>query len=251
MKRRELIPYWVNVSSSDLIRKAMQSADREFHQKYETLISTRKLETVVDLETSFYEYSSNASLWGLFVNAGYLAIQGERGRLCTLRIPNNEVAEEFQKLTLDYLGKDHDTFTVMMDAIYHKKPAVFIENYRNFLLNSTSYHDLINENSYHTLMLGMCARLYADYDVKSNQEAGKGRYDILLRCKTKNYPSYIFEFKYVKQSDYDKHPVVLKMKCREALKQIESLQYDATLEGNSIHVALADSGKEVEMEWVE
>ena len=250
-KRRELIPYWVNVSSSNLIRKAMQCADREFHQKYETLISSRKLETVVDLETSFYEYSSNASLWGLFVNAGYLTIQGERGRLCTLRIPNNEVAEEFQKLTLDYLGKDPDTFTVMMDAIYHKKPAVFIENYRKFLLNSTSYHDLINENSYHTLMLGMCACLYADYDVKSNQEAGKGRYDIMLRCKTKNYPSYIFEFKYVKQSDYDKHPEVLKMKCREALKQIESLQYDATLEGNSIHVALAHSGKEVEMEWVE
>lgn len=168
VKRRELIPYWVNVSSSNLIRKAMQCADREFHQKYETLISSRKLETVVDLETSFYEYSSNASLWGLFVNAGYLTIQGERGRLCTLRIPNNEVAEEFQKQTLDYLGKDHDTFTVMMDAIYHKKPAVFIENYRNFLLNSTSYHDLINENSYHTLMLGMCACLYAHYDVKSN-----------------------------------------------------------------------------------
>ena len=44
----------------------MEEADAEFHAQYETLIKTRNLEAVVDLQTSFYEYSSNASLWGLF-----------------------------------------------------------------------------------------------------------------------------------------------------------------------------------------
>ena len=66
VSEKQLAPYWVNVSSSGMIKKAMEEADAEFHAQYETLIRTRKLETVVDLQTSFYEYSSNASLWGLF-----------------------------------------------------------------------------------------------------------------------------------------------------------------------------------------
>lgn len=127
VKRDELIPFWVNVSSNMMIRNALQSADQDFIQQYETLIRTKKLETIIDLETSFYEYSSNASLWGLFVNAGYLTIKSIRGDLYTLEIPNNEIAEEFKKLTFAYLKKDLDSFTVMMYGIYNKEPEMFIE----------------------------------------------------------------------------------------------------------------------------
>lgn len=250
VKRDELIPFWVNVSSNMMIRNAIQSADQDFIQQYETLIRTKKLETIIDLETSFYEYSSNASLWGLFVNAGYLTIKSIRGDLYTLEIPNNEIAEEFKKLTFAYLKKDLDSFTVMMYGIYNKEPEMFIENYRRFLLKSTSYHDLISENSYHTLLLGLCASLYSDYDVKSNQEAGKGRYDIILKCKTRKYPSYILELKYVKHDEFEKHPDILKVKCKEALKQIETNKYSTAIQGPLIYIALAHSGKEVEMEWI-
>lgn len=250
VKRDELIPFWVNVSSNMMIRNAKQSADQDFIQQYETLIRTKKMETIIDLETSFYEYSSNASLWGLFVNAGYLTIKSIRGDLYTLEIPNNEIAEEFKKLTFAYLKKDLDSFTVMMYGIYNKEPEMFIENYRRFLLKSTSYHDLISENSYHTLLLGLCASLYSDYDVKSNQEAGKGRYDILLQCKTRKYPSYILELKYVKHDEFEKHPDILKDKCKEALKQIETNKYSTAIQGPLIYIALAHSGKEVEMEWI-
>ena len=251
VKQKKLIPYWVNVSSNALIKKAMQSADQEFSLKYETLIKTKKLEIVVDLETSFYEYSSNASLWGLFVNAGYLTIRSERGKLCTVEIPNNEVAEEFQRLTFAYLNKDQDTFTAMIEGIYNNEPNLFLDNYRSFLLTSLSYHDLISENSYHTLLLGMCACLYADYDVRSNQEAGKGRYDIILQCKTRKYPSYILELKYVKAYDYEKHPELLKEKCEEAIDQIKSNKYAMSLQGKIIYIALAHSGKDVEMVWTD
>lgn len=250
VKRDELIPFWVNVSSNMMIRNAIQSADQDFIQQYETLIRTKKLETIIDLETSFYEYPSNASLWGLFVNAGYLTIKSIRGDLYTLEIPNNEIAEEFKKLTFAYLKKDLDSFTVMMYGIYNKEPEMFIENYRRFLLKSTSYHDLISENSYHTLLLGLCASLYSDYDVKSNQEAGKGRYDIILKCKTRKYPSYILELKYVKHDEFEKHPDILKVKCKEALKQIETNKYSTAIQGPLIYIALAHSGKEVEMEWI-
>ena len=250
VKQGELTPYWVNVSSSGMIKKAMEEADAEFHAQYETLIRTRKLETVVDLQTSFYEYSSNASLWGLFVNAGYLTITGVDDGLYSLVVPNEEVMEAFKTLTFDYMKKDPDGFTKMMRGLTRKNPQMFLENYRKFLLKTTSYHDLINENSYHTLLLGMCACLYADYEVKSNQEAGKGRYDIILQCKTNKYPSYIIELKYLKKEEYEKRPELLQEKCKEAVEQIEANQYDIAISGNVIYIALAHSGKDVEMQWI-
>ncbi|MFR1700180.1 MAG: AAA family ATPase [Clostridium sp.] len=250
VSEKQLAPYWVNVSSSGMIKKAMEEADAEFHAQYETLIRTRKLETVVDLQTSFYEYSSNASLWGLFVNAGYLTITGVDDGLYSLVVPNEEVMEAFKTLTLDYMKKDPDGFTKMMRGLTRKNPQMFLENYRKFLLKTTSYHDLINENSYHTLLLGMCACLYADYEVKSNQEAGKGRYDIILQCKTNKYPSYIIELKYLKKEEYEKRPELLQEKCKEAVEQIEANQYDIAISGNVIYIALAHSGKDVEMQWI-
>ena len=251
-KRGKLIPYWVNVGSNEMIKNAMQKADEDFGKQYEALIKTKQLETTVDLLTSFYEYSNNASLWGLFVNAGYLTIRNTDGSdddIVTLEIPNNEVAKEFKKLTLDYLKTDDNGFTFMMKGLTQNDPRLFLDNYRRFLLGSMSYHDLINENSYHTLLLGMCACLYADYDVKSNQEAGKGRYDIILLSRTSRYPSYIIELKYLKKEDHDKHPDQLKEKCVEALTQIEANHYDVAMQGEVIHIALAHSGKDVEMLW--
>ena len=250
VSEKQLAPYWVNVSSSGMIKKAMEEADAEFHAQYETLIKTRNLEAVVDLQTSFYEYSSNASLWGLFVNAGYLTITGVDDGLYSLVVPNEEVMEAFKTLTLDYMKKDPDGFTKMMRGLTRKNPQMFLENYRKFLLKTTSYHDLINENSYHTLLLGMCACLYADYEVKSNQEAGKGRYDIILQCKTNKYPSYIIELKYLKKEEYEKRPELLQEKCKEAVEQIEANQYDIAISGNVIYIALAHSGKDVEMQWI-
>ena len=250
VSEKQLAPYWVNVSSSGMIKKAMEEADAEFHAQYETLIKTRNLEAVVDLQTSFYEYSSNASLWGLFVNAGYLTITGVDDGLYSLVVPNEEVMEAFKTLTFDYMKKDPDGFTKMMRGLTRKNPQMFLENYRKFLLKTTSYHDLINENSYHTLLLGMCACLYADYEVKSNQEAGKGRYDIILQCKTNKYPSYIIELKYLKKEEYEKRPELLQEKCKEAVEQIEANQYDIAISGNVIYIALAHSGKDVEMQWI-
>ncbi|MBS6183306.1 MAG: AAA family ATPase [Erysipelotrichaceae bacterium] len=258
-KNHKLIPYWVNVSSNQLIKKAMAEMKKEpgengkskseFETKYEELIENKQVETVLDLERCFYEEADTASLWGLFVNAGYLTIRQEKSSTYLLEIPNNEVAEEFQRLTLNYLNKDYDTFTMMIRGLYDKEPSEFLKNYQSFLLGSTSYHDLISENSYHTLLLGMCACLYADYEVKSNREDGKGRYDIVLQSKTDKYPSYIIELKYLKKEEYDKHPELLKEKCEEALQQIETNRYDVTLHGQVIHIALAHSGKDVEMLW--
>lgn len=70
----ELQPYWVNTSSNKMIKKAMIKKDQAFNQGYEKLVTKGYLQTLVHLDTSFFESRTTSSLWGLFVNAGYLTI---------------------------------------------------------------------------------------------------------------------------------------------------------------------------------
>lgn len=108
-----------------------------------------------------------------------------------------------------------------------------------------SYHDLVNENSYHMMMLGMCVCLSYDYDIKSNREESKGRCDIILKSKKKNRLSFVIEFKYTKESHK------LEELADEAVHQIQEKKYDHELEGKIIHIGLAHCGKEVCMKWIE
>lgn len=98
---KKLIPFWVNTSSNTMIKSAIKQADLDFKEQYENLIQNGYLETEVNLQTSFYEGTNFSTLWGLFVNAGYLIISKVLDYLrskCRIEIPNNEVEREFVQL---------------------------------------------------------------------------------------------------------------------------------------------------------
>ena len=246
----ELRPYWVNTSSNKMIRKAMEGRDLTFAREYEKLIETGRLETLVRMETSFFEVSSTDSLWGLFVNAGYLTIErviSHLDGLYVLRIPDQEVQREFQELTACYLNVEDTQLGKLFIALKWNRKEEFIDNYRDMLLTLPSYHDLKDENSYHVLFLGMCAWLSNEYDIISNREEGKGRCDIILKAKKESLPSYVLEFKYLKEADTER----LEESAKEAVLQIKEKHYDAELQGRAILIGLAHAGKEVRIAWQE
>ena len=95
---KQLIPYWVNTSANTMIKQAISKANYEFKEQYEKLVINNYLETTVDLQTSFYEDADNSTLWGLFVNAGYLTITKSIDILNNryrIEIPNKEIRKEF------------------------------------------------------------------------------------------------------------------------------------------------------------
>ena len=248
--REVLEPYWVNTSSNKMIRKAMEGRDQAFARGYEELIEKGKLETLVRMETSFFEVSSTESLWGLFVNAGYLTIEkviSARDGRYVLRIPNEEVQQEFRDLTASYLNVSESNLSAMFNGLRYEERERFAQSYADMLLSLPSYHDLKDENSYHVLFLGMCAWLSNEYDIISNREEGKGRCDIILKAKKESLPSYVLEFKYLKEADTER----LEESAKEAVLQIKEKHYDAELQGRTILIGLAHAGKEVWIEWQE
>lgn len=244
--RKVLEPYWVNTSSNTMIKKAISSSDEAFERGYEELIRNGKLETTVKMDTSFFEVNNTENLWGLLVNAGYLTLHKTisiQDSLYIIKIPNQEVQLEFRELTAYHLKAIETDLTVLFNSLKRCKKEDFEDRYRKILLTLPSYHDLKDENSYHMMLLGMCAWLSNEYEVISNREVGKGRCDIILKSK-KNQISYILEFKYTNDSSVD-----LKQLAKSAIDQINSRRYDSELSGTVIRIGLAHYQKNVEIEW--
>lgn len=129
----ELQPYWVNTSSNKMIKKAMIKKDQAFNQGYEKLVTKGYLQTLVHLDTSFFESRTTSSLWGLFVNAGYLTIAKTislRDRIYIIKIPNQEVQEEFMNLTAYYLDVSDTLLADLFYALKITNQNLFITTYQ-------------------------------------------------------------------------------------------------------------------------
>lgn len=248
----ELRAFWINTSANTMIKKAMNQCEQAFKEEFELLIQQGFIETEVLLETSFFEQSQTSSLWGLFVNAGYLTIDeviSIEDNWYKIRIPNKEVRNEFRSLTANYLKIEDVRMTAMMMALKRKDVNAFFQIYQDVILQLPSYHDLRNENSYHLMMLGMCAWLSNEYSILSNRENGEGRADIILKKKKNNLPNIILEFKFIKKDDVKSDD--LEKLAQEGLDQIKERKYAIDLQETTICIGLAHQGKLAAMKYKE
>ena len=249
---QKLISFWVNTSANSMIKNALKQADYTFKNQYDKLIKESKLDTYVSMQTSFFEEANNSTLWGLFVNAGYLTVTKEINLLkgkYRIEIPNEEVKQEFIKLTEYQLGLSSGTLDTVTESLVNEDQEKFLESYQEILM-IPSYHDLEKENSYHMMMLGMCLCLSNDYEVLSNREAGRGRFDLVLKAKYTELTSFVLEFKYLKDVSKDLESELDNL-SNEAIEQIQSKNYSFDLKGKVIYIGLAHHGKDVQMKWIE
>ena len=248
----ELIPYWVNTSANKMIKNALNEVDSNFKMDFEKLIKNNYVETEIQLQTSFYEVSNTANLWGLFVNAGYLTIDQNidiSNNIYRIRIPNNEVRKEFISFTEYFLSINEGSLNRVKRALIQEQKDNFIQEYKNILM-IPSYHDLKNENSYHMMMLGMSICLNDQYDILSNREEGKSRCDLIFKAKKVNQTSFVLEFKYLKETPKDIQSS-LEALANQAIQQIKDNHYDYELVGKVIYIGLAHHIKDVVINWEE
>ena len=247
---QKLISFWVNTSANSMIKNALKQADYTFKNQYDKLIKESKLDTYVSMQTSFFEEANNSTLWGLFVNAGYLTVTKEINLLkgkYRIEIPNEEVKQEFIKLTEYQLGLSSGTLDTVTESLVNEDQETFLENYQEILM-IPSYHALEKENSYHMMMLGMCLCLNKDYEIISNRKVGKGRDDLILKAKDEKRTSFVLEFKYLKE-DKKALEEALDELSNKAIQQIKENKYDYGLKGKVIYIGLAHHGKNVSVKW--
>ena len=255
LSRRELIPYWVNTSSNDLIKMTLKNSTT-VKEKIERLLNDEAVEVQINLETIIVGIEDKEeNIWGLMLQTGYLkvveTVNISEG-IYKVKIPNYEIKELFKGIVRDWFRNKvigNDLTSILKDLIelnlkeYEKKFKVLVNE-------MFSYMDVgrnTAENFYHAFVLGMLVGLKDTYYVNSNRESGFGRYDIMLEPKVKSGNCFIMEFKVMENIEEK----TIEDTIENAKKQIEDRGYESNLRErgftNIIKMVYAFNGKDVEM----
>lgn len=221
-------PYWSNTSSNSIVRDLVEHADASVKMELETLLNGGTIEKIVHEDITYDTiYDSSDNLWNFLFFTGYLkqnSIHMEgRNVLITMAIPNEEVASIYDNTIRSWFRDEIKTkdLSTLYCAMLKGDSSVFQQELSSCLRDSISFMDS-KEAFYHGFLLGILNNM-RDYLVKSNREAGNGRFDILIRSL-----------------DVAKDPVILELKvsdsfkgmnraCEKALNQIEEKNYASWL----------------------
>ena len=258
LKNRELIPYWVNTSSNDIIKLILKNSVT-VKEKIERLLKDEEIEVKINLETVIVGIENNEdNIWGLLLGTGYLKVTDVvdlAEHMYKVKIPNFEIKLLFQEIIDDWFRNKviaNDLKSILKDLVTLNLDE-FEKKFKILVSQMFSYMDIgenTAENFYHAFVLGMLVGLKDTYYVNSNRESGIGRYDIMLEPKEKNGNSFIMEFK-VLENEAEK---TIEDTIENAKRQIEEKGYEANLKergfSNITKMVFAFKGKEVKMcQW--
>ena len=251
------MPYWINSSGNELIKRLLSRGTKETKECLEELIKGNTITKIVDDHIVMKDVDEDEeNIWSFLTMSGYLkSVKQElvRGKIkCNLKIPNEEVKIFYENLIVKWFKESltSQNYNIMLKALITKDVEVFGGFFERFVLNNVSYFDVSGtepEKVYHAFVLGMIVSLNNEYEVKSNKESGYGRYDVMLIPRDSSKLGIIIEFK--KIDDFMKKSI--ETGIQEALKQIEENKYEAELIDRGVDdilkLAIVFKGKKVKI----
>ncbi len=255
--KHELLPYWANTSSNELLKHLINISSLNFKKSLEAWLNGESIRTEIDSNIVFSEIEKNdKNIYSLLFFSGYLkCINKElinKTYHCDLTIPNKEVHYIFRNIISSWLNDSFrdDRLKVLLNALINGEIKLFEKLFSEFVLETLSFYDVNRKNEeavYHAFLLGILINL-TDYEVISNREAGLGRVDIILLHKEdKNRLAIIMELKTIDEFEEETKEKALK----KALKQIEKKRYEVEVKkrgySNILKMGVVFDGKRV---WV-
>lgn len=247
--------YWQATGNNEIIREVLAEAGPDIYDRLKALLQGESFLTYIDTDVVYPEIRRNpSSVYSFLLVAGYLKVVNTNsvftnGYMCEVSIPNREIGFVYKKEILDQLSDivpQHSAISIQ-ESLFTGDAAKLKDSMEKLLLESVSFYDTSDESFYHGLVLGLCAMMDNRYYVRSNREAGEGRFDIQLMPKVKTLPGILIELKAAKKADRSE----LKTLAAAALSQIYDRKYDAEMISLGINdiikYGVAFCGKEVEI----
>lgn len=211
--------YWANTSHNGVIYNFINQQRISVRGDLEALLEGRSITTAVE-ENLTYDYltSSEKNFWSLLYATGYLTATkpNQEPDAMELRIPNEEVRSTFAKSILEWLDDYFETLdrSDIFDAFWKRDTKRIKTLVSNLLFSTISYYDY-KEDYYHAFIAGMFTGLYY---VKTNDEIGNGRPDILVMDDI-NRRVLVIEIKYAKEE------AMIDAKMKEGINQFKEERY--------------------------
>ena len=101
LNKKELMPYWANTSSNDLIKIILKNSET-VKEKIERLLKGEAIEVKIDLETVIVGIENNEdNIWGLMLGTGYLKVEETVNvpeGIYKVKLPNYEIKHLFEDI---------------------------------------------------------------------------------------------------------------------------------------------------------
>ncbi len=256
-KEAGFMPYWINSSSNDLIKRLLLKGDNNMKLELEELIEGKLINKVIDDNIVMSEVEdSNENIWSFLLMSGYLKsmkTENIEGVLhCQLKIPNKEVYIFYENLIKKWFKETltNQKYEEMLSTLISGDIENFRYIFQEFVINNISYFDVSGkepEKVYHAFVLGMLISLSKTHEVKSNKESGYGRYDVMIIPKDNSKIGIIIEFKKINNLSKE----TIEEGTLKALKQIDENRYEIELLQKGIKdiikLAIVFKGKAVDI----
>lgn len=221
-------PYWSNTSSNRIVKRLIEESNERTKSMVEELINGTPIHTQIFEDVTYGTIDVNQDyIWSFLLFTGYLKIIscetfGDE-TYYDMVIPNVEI-KSIYKNTIRSWFIDHinrDSRTDILESVIHADAEKLEDLLCTWLTNTISCFDE-QENYYHGFVTGLVSG-FSGYMVVSNRESGNGRFDLVVKQRSRWHHAAILEFKVV-----EKYNQMTKA-CEDALKQIEEKDYEASL----------------------
>ena len=268
--------YWLNTSSNRLVHEEFNKGGLDLKADLEKLLNGESLRYEINENTVLDDIGKNTgNIWSFLYFSGYLKVDDPQPSLLNpnrkeyrLRIPNTEVKMAYE----DFVRREFDKVisTGGLDAFQKcfSQPQTHLSQLepitQQLVLSLLSYHDLAEaptsketlarklpeyrqpEAVFHAFFLGLLANLRSVYEIRSNNEVGYGRADIVMRPTTERFPSgFVVEFKSIKKGE----DTDMDRELKKAMEQIEEKKYVTNLHEAGVstvyRIALVLKGKDI------
>ena len=208
--------FWANTSSNDLVMNYIQNGDDELHNEFEKLIQGQSLTKYIKPELTYREMDNINNIYSFLLLTGYLKVIKDLGdNQYELIIPNKEVKEIYEQSFMDYFNNyTKDRKKELYESLLEKNIEKSYDLLNSILENSISYYDNY-ESFYHGFLVG----LFNEYEIESNKEAGKGRFDLVI------YPRRILGTVLVIECKHSQDDAYLIEDSEKAARQIIEKKY--------------------------
>ena len=201
---------WANTSSNSIVRDLIYNASEDVREEIQELVDGNTIEKQIHEDITYGDIdSSEDNLWNFLFFTGYLKAESIRfdvdERYATLTIPNIEVKSIYKNQIRNWFRDEIKAkdLSNLHEALVGGDAEKLQEEIEPLLMNTISYMDNA-ESFYQGFLLGILANVKG-YHIKSNREAGNGRYDIAVRS-----------------NNIKKRPVVIELKVAKKFREMEA-----------------------------
>ena len=221
-------PYWSNTSSNEIVKRLIEESNDRTKNAIEELINGTPVRSQIYEDITYGTIDVNSEyIWSFLLFTGYLKVINYETigdeTYYEMMIPNTEVKSIYKNTIRAWFEKkiNADGRTDILEAILKADAEKLEDLLCTWMVNTISCFDE-QENYYHGFVTGLVSG-FNGYMVVSNRESGNGRFDLVVKQRSKWNYAAILEFKIV-----DKYNQMTKA-CEDALKQIEEKDYEASL----------------------